>query len=205
MPVDRTKLSAKSPDQPGPGIAIIEGTRVSLTDGTEVLRRKPLLAAALSLAVIFGLLLLWVFVSLNPGTLTVAKSRFSLRVWLDPACVLSIAVAVLLAADVPLSRNQLRLVESGVIPGPDAPVDDFSVLRRPRPDAARLLADRSRLHQGRCDPDAGAHDDLRDADPKSSGSRRRGARSDVSRSGRDAVPRQNASRRGPGHHAARRR
>lgn len=98
--------------QPGPAVAIVEGSLASLTGETEMLRRRRLLAAALSLAAVFGLLLVWVFASDNPGTLTADGSRFSLRVGLiGLRCLLAAAVAGLLASEAPLTRQQLRVVE----------------------------------------------------------------------------------------------
>jgi len=104
--------SASDSYQPGPGVALVEGSVASLTGEMDTLRRRRLLAAAVSLAVIFGVLLVWVFASDNPGTLTVEGSRYSLRVGLiGLRCLLAAAVAGLLASEVPLSRKQLRVVE----------------------------------------------------------------------------------------------
>jgi tRNA A-37 threonylcarbamoyl transferase component Bud32 len=88
------------------------GTLASLANETEILRRNRLLAAALFLAATFGVLMVWVFVSDNPGTLSVAGSRFSLRVGLiGLRCLLAMFVAGLLASNVVLSSKQLRVVE----------------------------------------------------------------------------------------------
>ena len=115
MHVDRAELWAESASgsyQPGPAVAIAEGSLASLTGETETLRRRRLFAAAVALTVIYGLLLIWVFASDNPGTLTVEGSRYSLRVGLLALrCVLAVAVAGLLAGEVPLTRKQLRVVE----------------------------------------------------------------------------------------------
>jgi len=98
--------------QPGPAVALVEGSLASLTGETDTLRRSRLLAAAVSLSAIFGLLLIWVFASDNPGTLTVEGSRYSLRVGLiGLRCLLAAAVAGLLASEAPLSHKQLRVVE----------------------------------------------------------------------------------------------
>ena len=91
---------------------MVEGSLASLAGETETLRRTRLLAAAVSLAATFCVLLVWVFVSANPGTLTVEGSRFSLRVgMIARAFLLAVAVAGLLASPAPLSRKQLRAVE----------------------------------------------------------------------------------------------
>jgi serine/threonine-protein kinase len=75
--------------------------------------RRRLLAAAVSLAAFYGLVCVWDFTSSHPGTLTVDGSRYSLRVGLLALrCVLAVAVAGLLASAVPLSRRQLRVLES---------------------------------------------------------------------------------------------
>jgi serine/threonine-protein kinase len=98
--------------RPRAAVAIVEGSLASLTGETETLRRRRLLAAAVSLTAIFGLLLIWIFASDNPGTLTVEGSRFSLRVGLLALrCVFAAAVAGLLASEAPLSHKQLRAVE----------------------------------------------------------------------------------------------
>jgi serine/threonine-protein kinase len=113
--VDRAELWAESASgsyQPVPAVAIVEGSLVSFTSETDTLRRKRLFSAAVALSAIYGLLLVWVFASDNPGTLTVEGSRFSLRVGLLALrCVLAAAVAGLLAGELPLTRKQLRVVE----------------------------------------------------------------------------------------------
>ena len=115
MHVDRAELWAESASgsyQPGPAVGIGEGSLASLAGETETLRRRRLLAAAVFLAATFGLLLVWVFASDNPGTLTVEGSRYSLRVGLiGLRCLLAAAVAGLLASEAPLTRKQLRVVE----------------------------------------------------------------------------------------------
>jgi serine/threonine-protein kinase len=112
--VDRAELWAAadpSAHSTRPGVALVEGSVASLTSETDALRRKRLLASAVSLAVIYAVVLVWVFASDNPGTLTVEGSRFSLRVGLLALrCVLAAAVAGLLA-ELPLGRKQLRVVE----------------------------------------------------------------------------------------------
>jgi eukaryotic-like serine/threonine-protein kinase len=99
-------------NRPAPGVAMVEKTVASLGAETDTLRRRRLFAAAFALAAIFGLLMIWVFASDNPGTLTVDGSRFSLRVaLLGLRCLLAAAVAGLMASEAPLSRKQLRAVE----------------------------------------------------------------------------------------------
>ena len=84
------------------------------------------------LAATYGLLVVWVFASENPGTLTADGSRYSLRVGLLALrCLLAAAVAGLLASEAPLNRKQLRVVEYVLVPGRDAAVDGLPVLRRP--------------------------------------------------------------------------
>jgi serine/threonine-protein kinase len=98
--------------EPGPAVAILEGSLASLTGATEQLRRRRLLAVAVLLSAISGLLMLWVFASDNPGTLTVEGSRYSLRVGLiGLRCLLAAAVAGFLASEVQLTQKQLRVVE----------------------------------------------------------------------------------------------
>jgi serine/threonine-protein kinase len=98
--------------RPGDAVAVLERSLASLASETDALRRKRLLAAALCLAATFGLLGIWVFVSPNPGTLTVSGSPFSLRVGLiGLRYLLAVAVAGVLASKAPLSRGQLRIVE----------------------------------------------------------------------------------------------
>jgi serine/threonine-protein kinase len=98
--------------EPGPAMAIVEESIASLTSDSDTLRRKRLLAAAVSLSVIYALLLIWVFASINPGTLTAEGSRLSLRVGLlFLRCVLAAAIAGLLTSEAPLTRKQLRVVE----------------------------------------------------------------------------------------------
>jgi eukaryotic-like serine/threonine-protein kinase len=109
--VDRAARAAGS-RQPRPAVAMVEGSLASLAGETETLRRRRLLAAAVSLAAAFAVLLVWVFASANPGTLTVHGSRFSLRVgMIGLRLLLAVAVAGLLASGAPLSRKQLRVVE----------------------------------------------------------------------------------------------
>jgi serine/threonine-protein kinase len=103
---------------PGLPVAIVEESLPSLTTETDTLRRQRLFAAAASLAAIYGLLLIWIFASANPGTLTVGGSRFSLRVGLLALrCVLAAAVAGLLASKVQLTRKQLVVVEYALFLG----------------------------------------------------------------------------------------
>ena len=96
----------------GPVAAMADRSFASLAGETEILRRRRLLAAAICLAATFCVLIVWVFVSDNPGTLTVEGSRVSLRVGLiGLRSMLAVAVAGLLASGLPLSRKQLRAVE----------------------------------------------------------------------------------------------
>ena len=203
MHVDRAEPWAARPPvrtSLGPPWAIVEGSLASLAGETDTLRRRRLLAAAVFLAATFGLLLVWVFASDNPGTLTAEGSRYSLRVGLiGLRCLLAAAVAGLLASEVPLTRKQLRAVEYVLFLGLTLLLMALPVLRQPRPDAPRprVLADHPGLHQGRRDPDAGADDDLRDAHPEPAGGRRAGAGGDVPRPGRRDVSPPIASRRRP--------
>jgi serine/threonine-protein kinase len=99
-------------DMGGETAAPRQGTLASFGGETDVLRRQRLLAAAVFLAVTFGLLGAWVFVSDNPGTLTDSGSRFSLRLGLLVLrCVLAAFVAGVLASEVPLTAKQLRVFE----------------------------------------------------------------------------------------------
>src|SRR5262245_29981257 len=103
---------ASPSDRHGPGVALVEGTLASLAGETEALRRRRLLAAAVCLTATFALLLVWVFASENPGTLTAEGSRYSLRVGLIALrCLFVAAIAGLLASDAPLSPKHLRVVE----------------------------------------------------------------------------------------------
>jgi hypothetical protein len=107
------------PDWSGPGarsaaagVALVQGSLASLAGETHDLCRHRLKAAAVFLAATFAVLLAWVFVSDNPGTLTAGGSRFSLRAaFLALRCVLAAGVAGLLASEAPLTRKQLRAVE----------------------------------------------------------------------------------------------
>ena len=115
MHVDRAAQWAESDSgsyQPRPAVGIGEGSLASLAGETETLRRRRLLAAAVSLTAAFGVILVWVFASDNPGTLTVEGSRFSFRVaMIALRCLLAVSVAGLLASEAPLTRKQLRMVE----------------------------------------------------------------------------------------------
>ena len=87
----------------------------SSSSETDMLRRRRLLAAAAFLAVVNGLLMVCLFASDNPGTLTAEGSRFSLRVGLSGLrSLLAAAVAGLLASTAPLKRKQLRALEYGL-------------------------------------------------------------------------------------------
>jgi serine/threonine-protein kinase len=104
---------AANADRPRPAVAMVDRTVASLGAETEALLRRRLFAAALALSAIFGLLLIWVFASDNPATLTVEGSRFSPRVGLlGVRCLLAAAIAGILGSAIPLSRKQLRTIES---------------------------------------------------------------------------------------------
>jgi serine/threonine-protein kinase len=115
--LDRAKLwgaarSASAPARPGGGVALVEGSVASLSGETHTLRRRRLLAAAVLMAATFGVLLIWVFASNNPGTLSAGGSRFSIRVgFLALRFLLAASVAGLLASKVSLTARQLRGVE----------------------------------------------------------------------------------------------
>ncbi|MGO9923769.1 MAG: serine/threonine protein kinase [Isosphaeraceae bacterium] len=113
----RTAASSAA-SSPIAAVSLVEQTVASRTGETDKLRRSRLVAAAACLAATFGLLLIWEFVSGNPGTLTVEGSRFSLRVGLIVLrYLLAAAVAGLLVSKVPLSSKQLRLVEYALFLG----------------------------------------------------------------------------------------
>ncbi len=94
-------------------IAFVEGSAGgSLTGETHDLRRERLKAAAIALAAVYGLLMVWVYESDNPGTLAVDGSRFSLRVILiGLRCLLAASIAGLLSSEAPLSRKFLVALE----------------------------------------------------------------------------------------------
>ncbi len=97
---------------PRAGVTLVDQGVAGRAGETDKLRRSRLLAAAACLAATFGVLLVWEFVSNNPGTLTAGGSRFSLRVGLIALrYLLAAAAAGLLVSRVPLSNKQLRLVE----------------------------------------------------------------------------------------------
>jgi serine/threonine-protein kinase len=109
---DAWPAGSSSSPRPLASVALVDQSLASLAGEMDTLRRRRLLAAAACLAVTFGLLLIWVFASDNPGTLTVQGSRYSLRVGLiGLRYLLAAAVAGLLATKLPLSRKQLRVVE----------------------------------------------------------------------------------------------
>ncbi len=94
------------------GVGMVEGSLASLAGETHDLRRERIKAAAIALAAIFGLLLVWVYASDNPGTLTADGSRLSLRVVLIALrCLLAVAVAGVLSSEAVLTRLQLRVTE----------------------------------------------------------------------------------------------
>jgi serine/threonine-protein kinase len=100
-------------EQPGLTVALEQrNLTASLTTETDTLRRR-LLAAAVSLAALYGLYAAWAFASFHPGTLTAEGSRYSLRVGLLALrCLHAIVVAGLLAGAPALSRRHLRVLES---------------------------------------------------------------------------------------------
>ena len=184
--VDRRLAPPRAGPRPEAAVTLVEGRPLSLTGETDSLRRRRLLAAAVFLAATFGLLILWVFVSDNPGHAHRGGQPLFAPGGAARGCaaLLAAAVAALLASGAPLTRKQLRVVEYVLFLGVTAAVDGLAVLRRPRPDAPRprVPADPPGLHQGRRDPDDGADDDLRDAHPELAGGRRAGAGGDVRRS-----------------------
>jgi serine/threonine-protein kinase len=100
-------------EHPGLTVALQQDRLAAgLTAETDTLRRR-LLAAAVSLAVFYGLYAAWAFASTRPGTLTAAGSRYSLLVGLlTLRCLHAMVVAGLLASAASLSRRQLRVLES---------------------------------------------------------------------------------------------
>jgi eukaryotic-like serine/threonine-protein kinase len=95
------------------GVGMVEGTLASLSGETHDLRRQRIKAAAVALAAIYGLLLVWVYVSDNPGTLAEDGSRLSVRVvLLGLRCLLATAVAGLVTSEAILSHKQLRIIEN---------------------------------------------------------------------------------------------
>jgi serine/threonine-protein kinase len=99
--------------RPGPAIVLQQGTIASFSSEMDSLRRKRMCAAALFLAVAFGILASWVFASDNPSTLTADGSRYSIRVgFLALRCLLAAVIAGLLRSEFPLTRKQLRVVEN---------------------------------------------------------------------------------------------
>src|SRR5947207_14282905 len=87
----------------------------SSSSEADMLRRRRLLAAASFLAVVNGLLMVCLFASDHPGTLTGEGNRFSLRVGLSGLrSLFAAAVAGLLASTAPLKCKQLRAVEYGL-------------------------------------------------------------------------------------------
>jgi eukaryotic-like serine/threonine-protein kinase len=123
--LEPTTLLAPIPDQyatathhftqagrPSTPVAFVEGSMGSLTGETHDLRRERLKAAAIALAAIFGMVMVWVYESNNPGTLAADGSQLSPRVILiGLRCLLAAAVAGLLASEAPLSQKHLRVVE----------------------------------------------------------------------------------------------
>ncbi len=111
-PTGPSPAGSAAPPRPGAAVALVERSLPSLASDTDNLRRKRLLSAAICLAAIFGVLVIWVFASANPGTLTAEGSRFSLRVgFIGLRYLLAAAVAGLLVSKLPLSHKQLRAVE----------------------------------------------------------------------------------------------
>src|SRR5947209_1168852 len=79
-PTVAVDLGASVGPRPSARVGLVEGSLASLAGETHELRRRRLLEAAAFLAATFGTLLVWVFVSDNPGTLTAEGSPYSLRV-----------------------------------------------------------------------------------------------------------------------------
>jgi serine/threonine-protein kinase len=101
-----------------PGVALVQGSLASLAGETHDLRRDRLKAAAIFLAVVYGVLVFWVFISDNPGTLTASGGYFSVRVvLLALRCLLAAGVAGLLASEAPLSPRALRGAEYALFLG----------------------------------------------------------------------------------------
>jgi serine/threonine-protein kinase len=102
--------------RPRPGLTVAlqqDSLAAGLTAETDTLRRRRLLAAAVSLAAFYGLFTAWAFASSHPGTVTVEGSRYSLQVGLLALrCLLAMVVAGLIAGAGSLSRRQLRVLES---------------------------------------------------------------------------------------------
>lgn len=113
-------VPAESPpaDRPVAALELLDSSIAGRADEADALRRSRLLAAALCLALVFALLLVWVFVSDNPGTLTAQGSRYSLRVGLiGLRCLFAAAIAGLLSTKLTLSHSQLRAVEYALFLG----------------------------------------------------------------------------------------
>jgi hypothetical protein len=94
-------------------VAFVEGSMASLSGETHDLKRERLRSAGIAGAAIFGLVMIWVFESNNPGTLAVDGSPYSIRLMLIALrCLLAAGVAGLLSSDAPLSKGQLRVIEN---------------------------------------------------------------------------------------------
>jgi serine/threonine-protein kinase len=101
-----------------PGVAVVQASLASLAGEAHGLRRQRIKAAAAFLALVYGLLTAWVFVSDNPGALTAPGGYFSLRVaLLVLRCMLAAGVAGLLASKASLTRGQLRVAEYALFLG----------------------------------------------------------------------------------------
>jgi serine/threonine-protein kinase len=97
---------APASSQPGPAVALVAGDLGSLGGETHTLRRRRLAAAALFLAVTFGVVLLWsVFGSGLVGSAWVGWTTMALR------CAIAAACAGLLLSHVALTPGQVRAVE----------------------------------------------------------------------------------------------
>jgi serine/threonine-protein kinase len=93
-------------------VAFVEGSIASLSGETHDLRRQRIKAAAIALAAIHGLLMIWVYESDNPGTLAADGNPLSLRVILiGLRCLLAASVAGLLSSETMLSQRALRITE----------------------------------------------------------------------------------------------
>jgi serine/threonine-protein kinase len=92
--------------EPGPAVALVEGGLASLGGETHALRRRRLAAAALFLAVTFGVVLLWsVFGPDLGGSAWVGWTTMALR------CAIAAACAGLLLSRIALTPGQVRAAE----------------------------------------------------------------------------------------------
>jgi serine/threonine-protein kinase len=98
--------SDSASDRTGPAVAMVEGSLASLGGEMRTLRRRRLAAAALFLAVTFGVVLVWsVFGSNLGGSAWVGWTTMALR------CAIAAACAGLLLSRIALTPGQVRAVE----------------------------------------------------------------------------------------------